>query len=282
MGRYRKVDPKIWNDAKFRDMTDNGKLVFLFILTHPHMTSLGAMRASVEGLAAELGWTLKAFREAFREACFRSLILHDEKACFVGLPNFLKYNPPESANVVKSWRDQWDQIPECESKVQLYHRVKAFLEAFNEDFLEAYFSRIKAPDARPSLNPEHKHEHEHKHKQTAFVPPTVDEVRAFCRERKNNIDPEQFVAYYTVLNWIPKGASRQIKDWRAAVVTWEKRAAINPAKPAEHDNLEDVTIYAKQDKPAPAKPRPTPAPRPVSKPSPVVVIEENQGDAFGE
>lgn len=61
-----------------------------------------------------------------------------------------------------------------------------------------------------------------------------------------------------------------------------KIAEAAPSKPAEHDNLEDVTIYAKQDKPAPAKPRPTPAPRPVSKPSPVVVIEENQGDAFGE
>ena len=54
MGRYRKIDPRIWNDEAFRALSDRGKLVFLFILTHPHMTSLGAMRASTLGLAAEL------------------------------------------------------------------------------------------------------------------------------------------------------------------------------------------------------------------------------------
>lgn len=47
MARYRKIDSRIWNDAKFRELSDNGKLVFLMLLTHPSMTSLGAMRATV-------------------------------------------------------------------------------------------------------------------------------------------------------------------------------------------------------------------------------------------
>ena len=47
MGKYRKVDPKIWNDEKFRELSDSAKLLFLFLLTHPHMTPLGAMRATV-------------------------------------------------------------------------------------------------------------------------------------------------------------------------------------------------------------------------------------------
>ncbi len=44
MGRYRKVETRIWNDATFRSLSDDGKLLFLFVLTHPSQTSLGAMR----------------------------------------------------------------------------------------------------------------------------------------------------------------------------------------------------------------------------------------------
>jgi len=53
-----------------------------------------------------------------------------------------------------------------------------------------------------------------------FTPPTVDEVKAYCRERNNNIDAEYFVDYYEARNWeLNKG--RKVKDWKACVRTWE-------------------------------------------------------------
>jgi len=137
MARYRKIDPRIWNDAKFRTLSDNGKLAFLFLLTHPHMTPLGAMRATMDGLAAELGWTVKAFQKAFAEAFRKAMVKHDPDACFIGLPNFLKYNSPESPNVVKSWAASLDLIPECNLKVELLQEVKGFAEALSKAFGEA-------------------------------------------------------------------------------------------------------------------------------------------------
>ncbi len=71
--RYRKVSTQIWNDEKFRGMSDDGQMVFLFLLTHPHMTSLGAMRATIPGLAAEKGWTTERLSEGFREGCSRGI-----------------------------------------------------------------------------------------------------------------------------------------------------------------------------------------------------------------
>ena len=67
MARYRKIDPRFWGDEKVRQLSDDAKLVFLNILTHPHLTSVGAMRATVPGLAAEMRWREKAFRQAFDE-----------------------------------------------------------------------------------------------------------------------------------------------------------------------------------------------------------------------
>lgn len=137
MAKYRKIDPRIWNDAKFRSMSDKGQLLFLFVLTHPHMTALGAMRASLDGLAAEKGWTSKAFREAFAEASGKGLLEVDETACFLAAPKFLKYNPPESPNVVKSWVHAVDLLPECNGKNHLIARVLRQTEGFGKGFREA-------------------------------------------------------------------------------------------------------------------------------------------------
>jgi hypothetical protein len=135
--RYRKIDPRIWNDERFRALTDDGKLVFLFLLTHPSMTALGAMRATIPGLAAELGWPIRRFRDAILPAAQSGMVEVDEGASFVGLPKFLRYNEPESPNSVKSWIAALDLIPECDAKRGLVERSRNYLEGRSEDFKNA-------------------------------------------------------------------------------------------------------------------------------------------------
>lgn len=55
----------------------------------------------------------------------------------------------------------------------------------------------------------------------AFKRPTVEEVRAYCLERKNTVDPEAFIDHYESNGW--KVGKAAMKDWRAAVRTWEKQ-----------------------------------------------------------
>lgn len=137
MARYRKIDPKIWNDFKFMELSKDGKLVFLYLLTHPSMTALGAMRASVPGLAAELIWPEKDFKKAFSEVLSRDMVRHDATSSFLWLPKFLKYNKPESPNVVKAWKSSLDLLPECDMKSELIRSVKDYTEALPLSFLEA-------------------------------------------------------------------------------------------------------------------------------------------------
>lgn len=54
-----------------------------------------------------------------------------------------------------------------------------------------------------------------------FVPPTVEEVKAYCDERKNGIDPQSFIDFYSAKGWMI--GSNRMKDWRAAVRNWETR-----------------------------------------------------------
>lgn len=67
-------------------------------------------------------------------------------------------------------------------------------------------------------------------KRTRFAPPTVDEVDKYCRERGNKVNAQHFVDFYAAKGW--KVGSQPMKDWQAAVRTWEQRDDRQPARAA--------------------------------------------------
>lgn len=73
-----------------------------------------------------------------------------------------------------------------------------------------------------------------------FTPPTVEEVQAYCRERKNNVDAQRFVDFYSAKGWLV-GKSK-MKDWKAAVRTWERG---DNSKPQRGPN--GIKLSAKRD-----------------------------------
>ena len=55
-----------------------------------------------------------------------------------------------------------------------------------------------------------------------FKKPKMLDVEAYCKERKNNVNPQAFFDYYESVGWTV-GKNKPMKDWRAAVRTWERR-----------------------------------------------------------
>lgn len=92
------------------------------------------------------------------------------------------------------------------------------------DGIQRCMYRAVAPD---EATPPRKRKSEQQRPQEApkkvarFVPPTVEEVQAYCRERGNNVDAQRFCDFYTANGW-HQGRGKPIKDWRAAVRTWER------------------------------------------------------------
>lgn len=163
MARYRKIDTRTWNDQKFNALSDDAKLVFFLLLTHPHLTPIGAMRATLAGLASELRWSAERFTSAFNECAMKDMVRHDEFAAFVWLPNFLRYNQPESPNVVRSWEQYLDYLPECQLKNDLIHDVGDFVQTLSVTFQEAL------PQAFGKAMPNQEQEQEQKQEQEKNV-----------------------------------------------------------------------------------------------------------------
>ena len=158
MAIYRKIDCRISNDKKFRELSVEGKLAWYTILSRRDLAPIGAFKASFESLAIEQrgneylnkGFE-KAFGEAFLEALYelssKGLIKYDPEAFLIYVPNFLRFNFPENPNVVKSWNSVLDSLPECDltnyalaqsTEIILNSQKDSFFKALPKEFVEAF------------------------------------------------------------------------------------------------------------------------------------------------
>jgi len=64
---------------------------------------------------------------------------------------------------------------------------------------------------------------------TRFARPTIQEIKDYCAERKNNVDAERFYDFYEANGWV-QGKGKPIKDWKACVRTWERKEATQPKR----------------------------------------------------
>lgn len=73
-----------------------------------------------------------------------------------------------------------------------------------------------------------------------FTPPTLAEVKAYCKERRNNVNPKRFVAWYNAYGWQRNG--QPVEDWKALIQTWEDD---EPYQDGEPKKSKYDSIYAK-------------------------------------
>ena len=71
-------------------------------------------------------------------------------------------------------------------------------------------------------------------KKARFKKPSVDDIVDYCKDRNNNIDAEAFIDFYESKDW--KIGKNKMKDWKAAVRTWERRETKKPKSMSKLDS----------------------------------------------
>ena len=161
------------------------------------------------------------------------------------------YSSPEKANGADASYASPEKANGADASYASPEKAKeanAFF-AFGEKANKA--EHVPVPEHVPELKPEHEHEHGHGHdpvpvpepmpesgyekapdrpaRASRFKPPDVEEVRAYVEERGSPVDPQHFVDYYEARGWVA-GRTR-MKDWRAAVRTWERNREAERERP---------------------------------------------------
>lgn len=230
MGIKRIVDTDFWVDDKVVDMfSPEDKLFMLYLLTNPHSTQLGIYPLNRKIMAFELGYsidTVSILLDRFENKY--NIIRYSADTSEIAIKNYLRHS------IIKGGKPVEDLLVKEISKVKNRNLLKyvfgglASHDNLNETVKKvmSYINEINNDndnENEESYNdsPNESCNESPKPEKKRFVPPTVDEVRAYCDERRNNVDPEAFVDFYSSKGWMV--GKSPMKDWKACVRTWEKR-----------------------------------------------------------
>lgn len=164
MGRYRKIEVILWGDTKFQALSKpvpNAQTLWIYLLTGPHTNAVpGLFVIGKAALAEAIDWDFEAFGKVFQELIDAKMIRFDPKTRLIWVPNAIKYNLPESPNVVRSWKAQIREIPESSLLTEALTSIKNSIYGMGEGFQKAFLEVFGKGLPQPSPNQEQEQEQE--------------------------------------------------------------------------------------------------------------------------
>lgn len=140
MRDYGKVHAKFWSSATIRGLSDDGRLLALYLMTSPHTTIAGVFRLPDGYVCEDMQWTPERVSEGFRELSSKGFANRCETTKWVWIVKHLDWNPPENPNQRKSAAKVAQGVPADVS--------------WRADFLSAVAGSLgieTAPKVNPSL-----------------------------------------------------------------------------------------------------------------------------------
>ena len=85
------------------------------------------------------------------------------------------------------------------------------------------------------------------YKEKRFKKPTLEEVKEYCKERNNNVDPERFINFYESKDWYI--GKNKMKDWKACIRTWERNNKKEEDTPSWFDmDLDEGSFFTNEER----------------------------------
>ena len=233
MANYRTISTAFWTDSKVDDdFTPEDKYFYLYLLTNPHTNICGCYEISMKQMERETGYNQDTVKRLiYRMEKNHNVIRYSEDTKEVLLINWGKYNWSASEKVKKAVLSVAEYIKNDSFKKYVIDRVSIgysydMVPSISDTEPETVTETVTGTELETELETEYRYRTREKaadkpQQRTRFIPPTVDEVSAYCREKGYQIDPERFVDFYTSNGWMV--GKNKMRDWQAAVRQWEKR-----------------------------------------------------------
>ena len=153
MRDYGKVHTGFWSSATIRALSDDGKMLALYLLTSPHSTITGVFRLPDGYVCEDIDWSIERVSEGFAELFRNGFANRCETTKFVWILKYLKFNPLENPNQRKSASKIASTIPaNCTWKPEFMRVCTHILGADNINPSETL--------SKPFLNQEQEQEQE--------------------------------------------------------------------------------------------------------------------------
>ena len=186
---------KLWSDNKFLKVSNNSKLLYIYLATSPNITTVGVVSLNLELVKLQLRLSLDSIREASNE------LIASDYIHVKGIDGELYFIVPKHFNTV----------PKSDSAVIKVNKELSLL----PDKLVKFLDSIDINTNR---------------KVVSFTEPTPEEIMDYALSQGYKVDADAFITFYRSKAkaygkeglWID-GRGKQVKDWRAKLrVVWFK------------------------------------------------------------
>jgi hypothetical protein len=135
--RYQRIEVNTWWDEKFTKLSDDGKFMFLYVLTSPHSNSIGAYVLKKGYIAEDLNpkkWPIKRIDAALAELLKAELIKYDEVVFLIVIIHYMDHNPIENPNQCKSAIKNYYALPKSFILEDVSNRLETVAKRFKNRF----------------------------------------------------------------------------------------------------------------------------------------------------
>jgi hypothetical protein len=204
MAVYRQVHISFWQDPFIIELTPEEKYFYLYLMTNSKTKQCGCYEISKRVMVLETGYNSETIEKLLNKFVDYGKVEYNDKTNEILLKNWLHYNSYKSPKVLYCIEGEVKEIK-------------------HKPFAEYLADRLSIDYTYTMHTETQKEEEEEKEKEETvrFTPPAISEIRDYCNERSNNINAEQFHDFYSAKGWMV--GKNKMKDWRAAVRTWERR-----------------------------------------------------------
>ena len=98
MRKFGSVQISFWQNSNIQDLSDQAKLLAIYLLTGPHSNMLGCFRLPEAYVSEDLKWDKLKLKNALSELVDIEFIARDEVTLWIVIINFLKWNPIQNIN----------------------------------------------------------------------------------------------------------------------------------------------------------------------------------------
>ncbi|QNB46839.1 hypothetical protein BR63_11275 [Thermanaerosceptrum fracticalcis] len=136
---YTKVESRFWQDEKMRTISDDARYLMLYFLTSPHRNIMGFYFLPTPYACFDLGWDEKRFQKGLEELLQTGRVKYDACTHVVLVQNYLKHNPLENPNQVKSAIERLEEMPQT----PLFQDFLAVVEQCKKTFIQPLRERLR-------------------------------------------------------------------------------------------------------------------------------------------
>lgn len=151
MAKWRQVDTRLWTDRKFMSASDDGRMVWLWLLTSPFTMPIpGVIVAGEMAIAESIGWSVERYRIGYRELLTKGFSVRFDGR-LIWLSKALNYQKIAGPKHISAMSKCWDDVPDCDTKADVFDALKIACKSWSKLFEKGFAIPLRKGIGYPNV-----------------------------------------------------------------------------------------------------------------------------------